>query len=405
MALGFAAGIHGQSISLEQCIERVLAQSPALKSAKEGVEQYQHLSKQNAQLPNPALVFDAENFGGADTYSGTDSAEYTLTLEQRLELGGKRTIRKKMAGVDLKEANLREQRIRELLISETRRRFLRFVIAQKREILANQRLDSASHANKTVKIRQEVGAANALDSHRMDISVSLAEIQHQQAKQQLYHAKQKLVSLWGAEIPDFESAEVELTVPEQIPDSDTLMGALQSSLSWTLNEIDLDRKQLLIEMEKSVAYPDLTLSAGRRWFRSDEAEAWNVGLAIDLPLFDRNQHAIRAASAASRQSNYEIAANRRMLKEELSQIYYTLTATWNTTRNLQQSIIPKARETYQLASDGFELGRYELLYLLEVQQTLFEIESTQLESLSDFFEATTDLYEILAEATPKSLIL
>lgn len=403
-SLALVASIHGQSISLEQSLSRALAQSPALLSAQAGVEQYQYLSKQNAQLQNPALVFDAENVGGSDDYSGTDSTEYTLTLEQRLELGGKRAVRKELAGIDLKEANLKEQRIRELLISETRRRFLRLVMAQKRETLANHRLEAATHAANAVKTRQEAGAANALDSHRMDISVSLAEIEYQKTKQQRIQARRSLSALWGAENPDFQFAEAELTVPEMIPNRDALLSALQGSLSWKLNEIDLDRKQLLVEMQKSLSYPDLTLSAGRRWLRADNAEAWNVGLAIDLPLFDRNQHAVRAASAASRQSNFEIATNRRMLREELSQIYDSLATSWNTTRNLQQSTIPKARQTYQLVTEGFELGRYELLYLLEVQQTLFEIESTQLESLSEFFEATADLYEVLAESTPKSLI-
>ncbi len=395
---------HSQSISLEQSVKKALEHSSALKSAQAGVEKYQFRSKQNAQILNPALVFDAENIGGSDAYSGTDSAEYTLTIEQRLELGGKQSVRRKLAGMDLKEASLKEQRIRELIVSETRRRFLNLIIAQNLESIASERLGATTHAANAVKTRQEMGAANALDGHRMEISVSLAGIQHNEAVQQLELARRRLSSLWGEENPNFDAVNSEIQIPDSIPNFEVLFQALQTSLSWKLNEVDLDRKQLLIEMEKSNSHPDLTLSAGRRWFRSEEAEAWNVGLAIDLPIFNRNQHGIRAASAASRQSNFQIAANRRKLKEELSQIYHTLTATWNTTRNLQQSTIPKAKDTYQLASEGFELGRYELLYLLEVQQTLFEIESFHLESLSHFFEATTDLYEILAESTPQSLI-
>ena len=400
----FAQTLDTTALSLTDCVQRVVAHAPILKSAQAEVEQYALLSAQTNRLPNPALALDMENIGGNDAYSGTDSAEYTLSLEQRLELGGKRSARRDLANIDLKEVNLKAQRLGELLITETRRRFLQVVIAQKKEALTRQRLEASQHATAAVKTRQDVGAANALDLHRMEISVSLAQIQHDEAAQQLQSARGRLVSLWGATTPDFDHAEANLRIPENLPAMDALERALQSSLSWRLNEIDLERKQLLLQMEKSVAYPDLTVSAGKRWLRADDAEAWNVGVAVDLPLFNRNQFAIKAASAASRQSNYQIANNRRILTDELARIHATMKTAWNTTNSLSQTTVPQAQRTYELVSEGYELGRYELLYLLEVQQTLFEIEATQLAAFSAFFESATDLYEILAQETPSTLI-
>ena len=403
LVLSGSPALNASSITLDECIQRVEYFAPILKSSQAELEQFEQLELQQAQFANPSIALDAENIGGSNAYSGTDSAEYTLSLEQRLELGSKRAKRKQVAAIDVKEANLNLARTRELLVAETRRRFSEVVIAQNFADLSNKRLESAKHAAEAVKSRQEVGAANALDQHRMEIAVSLEEIKHQEALQKLRSAHQRLAILWGSRNPDFETADLELRIPETLPQLEEVTAALTRTLSWRLNEIELERKQSLIEIEKSAAYPDLTISAGRRWLRADDAEAWNLGLAIDLPLFNRNQHAVTAATAASRKSNHTVAANRLRLEEEISRIYASLQTAWQAARNLSSNTIPMANQTYKLVSEGYQLGRYEILYLLEVQQTLFDIESSQLQSISDFYQACNDLYEILADQTPTLL--
>lgn len=399
------ANVKASSITLEESIRRVENFTPLLKSAEAELEQYEFLTKQQAQYVNPTLAFDAENVGGSDVYSGTDAAEYTLSLEQKLELGAKRSKRKQAAAIDQKEANLKLARTRELLVSTTQKRFLDVVLAQRFSELAAKRLEAAQKAAQAVNTRQEMGAANALDKHRMEIAVSLETIKHQEAEQKLQSARERLCMLWGARIPDFELAELNLSIPDTIPSLDQILASLTQTLSWKMNELELERKQSLVEIEKSAAYPDLTISAGRRWLRADDAEAWNVGIAIDLPIFNRNQHAIAAATAAGRMSNHTVAANRQRLEEEISRIYSAIETAWAASRNLSQNTIPMANETYNLVSEGYELGRYEILYLLEVQQTLFEIESSQLQSIADFFKSCNDLYEILAKQTPANLTI
>src|SRR6187402_471561 len=47
--------------------------------------------------PNPELEMEVENVAGSGDYSGTQNAEYTLTLSQVIELGDKRQSRQALA--------------------------------------------------------------------------------------------------------------------------------------------------------------------------------------------------------------------------------------------------------------------------------------------------------------------
>ena len=56
--------------------------------------------------PNPEIVFEAENIAGSGAFSGLQATEYTLSLSQRLELGGKRGARVRAAQAEARVATL-----------------------------------------------------------------------------------------------------------------------------------------------------------------------------------------------------------------------------------------------------------------------------------------------------------
>src|SRR3546814_16304334 len=60
---------------------------------------------------------------------------------------------------------------------------------------------------------------------------------------------------------------------------------------------DVLRSRAELELERSQAIPDLTLSAGVRQFRETDDSAFLVGVSIPIPVFDRNRGAIERAGA------------------------------------------------------------------------------------------------------------
>ena len=69
------------------------ANAPRLREADANVDQATNLLTQARARPNPSLNLQSENFGGRESYRDFRSAETTFSIDQTLELGGKRSAR------------------------------------------------------------------------------------------------------------------------------------------------------------------------------------------------------------------------------------------------------------------------------------------------------------------------
>ena len=64
--------------------------SPRITQAKAQTEAAEACARQAGASPNPEFSLEVENFAGTGPFRNVRSAETTLALSQRLELGGKR---------------------------------------------------------------------------------------------------------------------------------------------------------------------------------------------------------------------------------------------------------------------------------------------------------------------------
>ena len=94
-ALGFMAlpVSAAPAPSYPDLLARAQSAAPRLAEAQAGVARAEGLARQAAVIPNPALTVDLENFSGSGPFEGTSQAEATYSLQQTLELGGKRGAR------------------------------------------------------------------------------------------------------------------------------------------------------------------------------------------------------------------------------------------------------------------------------------------------------------------------
>jgi len=72
-------------------------ENPRLIGPRAEADAARALVDQARLRPNPEIAFEAENIAGSGAFSGLQATEYTLSLSQRLELGGKRGARVRAA--------------------------------------------------------------------------------------------------------------------------------------------------------------------------------------------------------------------------------------------------------------------------------------------------------------------
>ncbi|MCH9638428.1 MAG: TolC family protein, partial [Betaproteobacteria bacterium] len=81
----------------------------------------------------------------------------------------------------------------------------------------------------------------------------------------------------------------------------------------------------------------------------------------------------------------------------LVQAYEALTAADNEIKMLRDEILPGAKETFSMASRGYELGRFGFLELLDAQRTLFQNQTLYLNALSNYQRLVNEIERLTAE--------
>ena len=193
-----ATSAHAQAtVTLESAIERVLQESPRVKAASSAREAADATRKQAGLWYNPEIGLMTENVGGSGIYKGTDAAETTLGVTQRIELGGKRSSRIDAANETSAIGRIDELRSRATLIHDTKVAYANAVAAQEMLTLAGEQKALAKELSGEVGERVNAAREPIIQARKAEITTATAEVAHMRATREAGHARHVLSSLWG----------------------------------------------------------------------------------------------------------------------------------------------------------------------------------------------------------------
>ncbi len=388
-----------QAVSLREALRLVLAQNRELAAFDAEVRAADARILQARLLPNPEVGGEVENVAGSGQFQGTEAVETTLQLSQLIELGGKRHARTRVASKGRELAVWDYEQKRLAVLTETAQVFIDVLTAQHRIELIRQTVKLAQDFLPESQKRVEAGKASPAESIRGEIAVSSAQIELEQAERDLAAARELLVSFWGARVPQFASVSGDLdhTEPEA-PSAPLLTGRLIANPQLARYETEIEQRQAQILLEHAQAAPDLTLAAGYRHFAETKDSAAVIGFSIPLPLFNRNQGAIREAQVQLEKTHELQAAATTRLDAELGQAYQTLLAAQREIATLQGKILPFAQEAYDTIHEGYGAGRFSFLELLEARSTLTSSRIQLLNAKRTYHRAVAEIEGVTGQA-------
>ncbi|WP_119680817.1 TolC family protein [Indioceanicola profundi] len=378
----------------EAAIVRALDVAPRAAAAAARLDAAAGNLDQAGALPNPEFGVEVENFEGSGPFSGFDSVETTYGLSQTIELGGKRSARVDAARAarlaarhDLAAAQLD-------LARDVRAAFTEAVAAQQDVGLAAERVRLAQEVERSIQARVEAGRETTVQASRAEIARRQAEIALEQARRRAAAGQQVLSSLIGLE-PSIlvldDSWFTRLNAPALTAESPPV-----ETPDLLRREADVLRGRAELEVERSRAVPDVTVSAGVRQFHETDDNAFLVGVSIPIPVFDRNRGAIARARAEVVAAEAELAAERLDLSRRVTAARANLDAARDTASALQAQIIPVAEQAYRAAQEGYQQGKFSYLDVLDAQRTLFDARRDLIGALQGFHTARADLERLLA---------
>lgn len=341
-------------------------------AARAGVEQ--------ARLrPNPELSFEAENIAGSGAFSGFQATEYTLSIGQRFELGGKRDRRVRAAQAEVGVADARADLARADLALLVRQRYVAAVAAQARVALADDVIERNRELARIARVLVEVGREPPLRSLRADAALAEAEARREAASAASLATRAALAALWT---DDSINRAVPAVFPEIEPPGRLLVA--RDALELHLATREREAARAAIARERSLGVPDPTISAGVRRFEESGDEAFLVGVTIPLPFSNRNQGNVRAAEARLRAAGAREAVALADIRQRIAQARSDYLAAEGRVATLSQISLPQAEEALRLVSIGYRAGRFPLIEVLSaaeardaIRETLIEAQETR----------------------------
>lgn len=380
--LGLPAWAQPSStLSLQTAINQALQRAPIIASSKAVLSAAEGNELQAGSFANPEIGFEAENIAGSGDYRGANAAEYTYSLSQKVELGGKRISRRNLAGAERQAIQKDMQAAKLDLIRDVTIAYGNVLVADEKLKLAVERNNLA--ADVLANVSQRVSAARdpLIYQSQADIALATARLEHQKCQRDLQLAKRKLASYWGSHslTDNLESAVLtSSTSPESLD-------VYQSRLSNTPNiqryeDLLLARTNAL-QLEKSQNIPDPSFSVGVRDFRETGHQAMVAGMSMPIPVFNRNAGNIARASSEVIQAEQNARQARLDAEQALHEAWLDWQTAYAEATELQNSIIPSAQEALKLSRQGYERGRFSFLEILNAQRTLAEAQEQRLNTL------------------------
>lgn len=376
-----------QTLTLVAATRKALADAPELLAEANSVLGAEGAAIQAGYRPNPELGLEAENLAGSGPYNALEGTVYTLSVSQKLELGNKRQHRKSVARERISGARLRLADERLTLIKNVRVAYMRVISAQEQLRLAQEHYHLAQALLQEIEKRVQAARAPALQLSKAQIALATAGLAVAELERELQHSHHVLASFWrgGHEPHNYDSApffELEKPVTEE-----QLQESLPQHPTVAYWQVEHQRQQALLQLEKAHALPDPKIALGVRRFQETEDQALVLGVSMPLPLFDRNQGNVRQASAElARSLNEEEAALRALTAEGLQALEdavnsHARAVTFSTT------IIPAAERAFVLAREGYTAGRFPYLEVLDAERTLFDAKQSYVSALTHYQEA------------------
>ena len=384
-------------LTLKSAWALALGANPELSAAGHEVAALEATILQAETRPNPEISASIE-----DTRRATRISK--LEVSQAFELGGKRAARINAAerGRDAANAELDAKRaeIRAAVVAA----FFDVVVAQERLRLATASVELAQRATGAASRRVTSGKVSPVEETKARVAEASVRLELALATSELTTARRRLTATWGNPVPRFERAEGDLEALPPLPALADLQTRLATSPNLLRAQIEVDRRQALAGVERSRRTPNVTFSLGAQ---RDEQLGLNqalFGVAIPIPIFDRNQGNLLEALRRTDKARDELSAAEIRLSNELALAYARLATAREETATLQRDILPGAQSAYDAATKGFELGKFSFLEALDAQRTLFQAKAQYLRALAEAHRAAAEIERILGEASANTNI-
>ena len=144
--------------------------------------------------------------------------------------------------------------------------------------------------------RVTAGKASPVEATRAQVQLSEIRLERSRAEIGVSDAYRRLAAITGSANIGFERVESGALNTPALPSATQLLARLESTAELRLAELQIQQREAGLGLEKAQRIPDLDVSIGSQYDASVRERVNLVGVSMPIPLFNRNQGNVLAAS-------------------------------------------------------------------------------------------------------------
>jgi cobalt-zinc-cadmium efflux system outer membrane protein len=349
-------------------------------------------------IPNPTLGSSIGLI--SNQTSGVNPWLYGLSLDIPIETAGKRGYRLSRAKYLSTAARLNVVVIAWKVRSRLRANLVNLYAAGNSETLLKKEETIQEEIVRLMEKRLTVGEVSLPDVTQAHISLNQVRLSLRDAQRQRAEALAQVAASLGVSVAAVEGINLSFDFIEKRPanllSSDIRRQALLTRADILSALSEYDAAQSALQLEISRQYPDIRLGPGYNF--DDAQNKWTIGLAVTLPVFNRNEGPI----AEDRARRAEAAARFTALQAGImGEIDRALSGYRSVLRTLEtaEALLLNQRSRVQSARAMFDAGETDRLTFLTAQMELAASELARL----DIFVKVQQSLGLLEDAMQRPL--
>lgn len=369
-------------VTREEAILRALHAAPHLRAAAEGIRAAEGAYRQAGVRPNPELRIEAENFARTGPLDGSDG-EYTYSLAQRFERGGKRHARIAVADAERDISRFAAERDRLDIILDVEATYIEAVAAEARVQIAKARALTAGQTRRIVEGRASSARDSKAAAESAAAQAALAAADLDRAIRARDLSILELAQFWGADGAGMRLDAVWFRAPPNGPGASLVDdGAARATPDLAIQSALGERAAASAALERARVKQDPTVSFGVRQLATDSEAAGILTFSMPFAVFDRNKGAIARADAEKRRAEWSAQAEQKRLARALQNAIGRMAASSAEARSLRADVLPRAEAALAAARDGYARGAFAYLEVLNAQRVLDELRMREIDALA-----------------------
>lgn len=393
-AAGHLAPTH---LSLKEAQEIAIQSNWDLIAAKARVDLAIAQTFIAREFPNPTFSYSSTNIQTSRLPNSTSDGnklwqrnyDTTLAIEQLFEVGGKRASKKAAAAAGRKEAEANYADACRTLALGVSKAYTVALLAEAKVTILKQSAESLRREADISEARLTAGDISVVDRNQIELEAERVALEVATAQAEATAAHIELEVLLGNPKPQgawiaTDSLDTLASALKPGADSRPRPDVLAAEAAVTKANADL-------RLEKANRVPDPSLFLQYERQPTEAPHTVGFGVSFPLPLWNRNNGAIRGAKAARDEAAALLGKARTQALSEVATAeaaYRNALFQW---RHYTVTILPKSQQVLKAITFAYQKGDAPMIALLTAQRDDNEVRMNAVQAMADTAAAAAEL--------------